>query len=214
METLKELGTRLLNGWQLSKLYTFEVAARHESFALAADGAVADAQRGEPPYQSAGRRAGDPAVVRSHRKVELTHEGKRVFWALKSSLDSLNQEILDIKNQELSGTLTVYSRPSIAQCWLVPALGDFTRRYPSISLTVLTGNDNVNMQRAGIDLAIYFDDAPSSQLSHHFLMDEAIVPVCTGGLRAPASATAEPRQSSPLYAAARSSGVEQRFRHR
>lgn len=37
METLKELGTRLLNGWQLSKLYTFEVAARHESFALAAE---------------------------------------------------------------------------------------------------------------------------------------------------------------------------------
>ncbi|MCZ5716394.1 LysR family transcriptional regulator, partial [Escherichia coli] len=62
--------------------------------------------------------------VRSHRKVELTHEGKRVYWALKSSLDTLNQEILDIKNQELSGTLTLYSRPSIAQCWLVPALGD------------------------------------------------------------------------------------------
>ncbi len=51
--------------------------------------------------------------------------------------------------------------------------GDFSRRYPAISLTVLTGNDNVNLQRAGIDLAIYFDDAPSSQLSHHFLMDEA-----------------------------------------
>lgn len=117
--------------------------------------------------------------VRSHRKVELTHEGKRVYWALKSSLDTLNQEILDIKNQELSGTLTLYSRPSIAQCWLVPALGDFTRRYPSISLTVLTGNDNVNLQRAGIDLAIYFDDAPSAQLTHHFLMDEEILPVCS-----------------------------------
>ncbi|HAO9272613.1 TPA: DNA-binding transcriptional regulator DsdC, partial [Escherichia coli] len=89
------------------------------------------------------------------------------------------QEILDIKNQELSGTLTLYSRPSIAQCWLVPALGDFTRRYPSISLTVLTGNDNVNLQRAGIDLAIYFDDAPSAQLTHNFLMDEEILPVCS-----------------------------------
>ncbi|MEA7515303.1 hypothetical protein ONK27_27950, partial [Salmonella enterica subsp. enterica serovar Virginia] len=42
-----------------------------------------------------------------------------------------------------------------------------TRRYPSISLTMLTGNDNVNLQRAGIDLAIYFDDAPSAQLTHH-----------------------------------------------
>lgn len=61
----------------------------------------------------------------------------------------------------------------------MPALGDFTRRYPSISLTVLTGNDNVNLQRAGIDLAIYFDDAPSAQLTHHFLMDEEILPVCS-----------------------------------
>ncbi|STR31682.1 D-serine dehydratase transcriptional activator [Klebsiella grimontii] len=36
----------------------------------------------------------------------------------KSSLGSLNQEILDIKNQELSGTLTVYSRrPSPSAGW-------------------------------------------------------------------------------------------------
>ncbi|EPC6762114.1 LysR substrate-binding domain-containing protein, partial [Escherichia coli O5:H11] len=34
-------------------------------------------------------------------------------------------------------------------------------------------------QRAGIDLAIYFDDAPSAQLTHHFLMDEEILPVCS-----------------------------------
>lgn len=27
--------------------------------------------------------------------------------------------------------------------------------------------------------AIYFDDAPSAQLTHHFLMDEAILPVCS-----------------------------------
>ncbi|MDP1045479.1 DNA-binding transcriptional regulator DsdC, partial [Klebsiella pneumoniae] len=63
--------------------------------------------------------------VLSHSKVELTREGKRVYWSLKASLDGLNQEILDIKKHELSGSLTVYSRPSIAQCWLVPALGDF-----------------------------------------------------------------------------------------
>ncbi|MDU7822888.1 MAG: DNA-binding transcriptional regulator DsdC, partial [Klebsiella sp.] len=153
--------------------------ARHESFALAAEELSLTPSAVSHRINQLEEELGIQLFVRSHRKVELTHEGKRVFWALKSSLDSLNQEILDIKNQELSGTLTVYSRPSIAQCWLVPALGDFTRRYPSISLTVLTGNDNVNMQRAGIDLAIYFDDAPSSQLSHHFLMDEAIVPVCT-----------------------------------
>ncbi|MCS5808387.1 DNA-binding transcriptional regulator DsdC [Klebsiella pneumoniae subsp. pneumoniae] len=179
MDVLITLGTRLLNGWQLSRLSTFEVAARHESFALAADELALTPSAVSHRINQLEEELGIQLFVRSHRKVELTREGKRVYWALKASLDGLNQEILDIKNQELSGSLTVYSRPSIAQCWLVPALGDFSRRYPAISLTVLTGNDNVNLQRAGIDLAIYFDDAPSSQLSHHFLMDEAIVPVCT-----------------------------------
>lgn len=179
METSREGRNRLLNGWQLSKLYTFEVAARHQSFALAADELSLSPSAVSHRINQLEEELGIQLFVRSHRKVELTHEGKRVFWALKSSLDTLNQEILDIKNQELSGTLTLYSRPSIAQCWLVPALEDFTQRYPSISLTILTGNDNLNLQRAGIDLALYFDDAPSSQLSHHFLMDEAILPVCS-----------------------------------
>ncbi|XWJ93568.1 DNA-binding transcriptional regulator DsdC [Phytobacter ursingii] len=179
MDPLRDGRNRLLNGRQLSKLSTFEVAARHQSFALAADELSLSPSAVSHRMNQLEDELGIQLFVRSHRKVELTQEGKRVFWALKSSLDTLNQEILDIKNQELSGTLTVYSRPSIAQCWLVPALGDFTRRYPSISLTVLTGNDNVNLQRAGIDLAIYFDDAPSAQLTHHFLMDEEILPVCS-----------------------------------
>ena len=37
MNDANEGRNRLLNGWQLSKMYTFEVAARHESFALAAE---------------------------------------------------------------------------------------------------------------------------------------------------------------------------------
>ncbi|HAW2779112.1 DNA-binding transcriptional regulator DsdC [Escherichia coli] len=183
MEPLREIRNRLLNGWQLSKMHTFEVAARHQSFALAAEELSLSPSAVSHRINQLEEELGIQLFVRSHRKVELTHEGKRVYWALKSSLDTLNQEILDIKNQELSGTLTLYSRPSIAQCWLVPALGDFTRRYPSISLTVLTGNDNVNLQRAGIDLAIYFDDAPSAQLTHHFLMDEEILPVCSPEFR-------------------------------
>ena len=132
MEPLREIRNRLLNGWQLSKLHTFEVAARHQSFALAAEELSLSPSAVSHRINQLEEELGIQLFVRSHRKVELTHEGKRVYWALKSSLDTLNQEILDIKNQELSGTLTLYSRPSIAQCWLVPALGDFTRRYPSI----------------------------------------------------------------------------------
>ncbi|KDT73428.1 bacterial regulatory helix-turn-helix, lysR family protein [Escherichia coli 3-373-03_S3_C3] len=132
MEPLREIRNRLLNGWQLSKMHTFEVAARHQSFALAAEELSLSPSAVSHRINQLEEELGIQLFVRSHRKVELTHEGKRVYWALKSSLDTLNQEILDIKNQELSGTLTLYSRPSIAQCWLVPALGDFTRRYLTV----------------------------------------------------------------------------------
>ncbi len=112
-------------------------------------------------------------------KWSFTHEGKRVFWALKS-LDTLNQETSIIKNQELSGTLTVcIPLSSIAQCWLVPALGILPRRYPSISSSLLTGNDNVNLQRAGISTAIYFLTMSRRRSSRTILMDEAILPVCS-----------------------------------
>lgn len=117
MDVMKEMGNRLLNGWQLSKLYTFEVAARHESFALAAEELSLTPSAVSHRINQLEEELGIQLFIRSHRKVELTREGRRVFWALKSSLDSLNQEILDIKNQELSGTLTVYSRPSRSAGW-------------------------------------------------------------------------------------------------
>lgn len=114
MEPLREIRNRLLNGWQLSKMHTFEVAARHQSFALAAEELSLSPSAVSHRINQLEEELGIQLFVRSHRKVELTHEGKRVYWALKSSLDTLNQEILDIKNQELSGTLTLYSRPSKA----------------------------------------------------------------------------------------------------
>jgi LysR family D-serine deaminase transcriptional activator len=41
---------------------------------------------------------------RFHRKVALTTEGQRIFWALTSSLEFINQEVLEIREQALSGS--------------------------------------------------------------------------------------------------------------
>lgn len=91
MDPLREVRNRLLNGWQLSKLYTFEVAARHQSFALAAEELSLSPSAVSHRINQLEDELGIQLFVRSHRKVELTHEGKRVFWALKSSLDTLNR---------------------------------------------------------------------------------------------------------------------------
>lgn len=93
MTDANEARNRLLNGWQLSKMYTFEVAARHESFALAAEELSLSPSAVSHRINLLEEELGIQLFVRSHRKVELTQEGNRVYWTLKSSLDTLNQEI-------------------------------------------------------------------------------------------------------------------------
>lgn len=143
-DVLRFIKNRPLNGAQLSRLHNFEAAARHQSFALAASEMSLSPSAVSHQINHLEEELGITLFVRSHRKVTLTPEGKRIYWTMKSSLEALNRELLDIKNQALSGTLTIYSRPSIAQCWLVPALGEFARHHPAIELNVLTGNDAVN----------------------------------------------------------------------
>ncbi len=89
--------------------------------------------------------------TRSHRKITLTEEGERIYLALNRTLNELNQEVMEVRNGEVSGELTIYSRPSFAQCWLVPRLYLFKQKHPSIELNILTGNENVNFQGYGID---------------------------------------------------------------
>lgn len=168
-----------LTGLQLSKLYTFEVAARHESFALAAEELFLTPSAVSHQINLLEKELNIKLFLRLHRKVTLTTEGKRIFSALQFSLDSLNAEIKALQNQALVGSLTIYARPSIAQCWLLPKLSDFIQRYPFIQLSILTGNENVNFQRTGIDIALYFDNQPSFQLNYQHLMDEYIIPVCS-----------------------------------
>ena len=170
---------KLLSGYQLARLHTFEAAARHGSFALAAEELSLSPSAVSHRIGTLEEELGFPLFQRFHRKVVLTAGGQRVFWALKSSLEFINQEVLEIRDQALSGSLTIHSRPSIAQCWLVPRLADFSRQHPLIELNLLTGNENINLQGYGIDLTLNFDARMPERLAIHPLMDEYMVPVCS-----------------------------------
>jgi LysR family D-serine deaminase transcriptional activator len=168
-----------INSFQLSKLHTFEVAARHCSFSLAAKELSLTPSAISHRINNLEEELSVKLFLREHRKLTLTDEGKRIFQALTRTLDDLNQEIIEVRNKEISGPLTVYSRPSFAQYWLIPRIKYFIERYPSIDLRILTGNERVNFQGYGIDLAIYYDDQIPKKLYYKELLSEFIIPVCT-----------------------------------
>lgn len=170
---------RHLSSYQLAKLHTFEVVARHCSFARAADELALTSSAVSHRIKQLEDELGVLLFYRYNRSIELTLEGKKIYAALSHSLQYLNEEILDIHSQDISGELTIYTRPSLAQCWLIPKISDFIERYPFIQLTILTGNEQVNLHGAGMDLAIYYDTDQHKDLACVELMDEWIMPVCS-----------------------------------
>ncbi|TCP93371.1 LysR family D-serine deaminase transcriptional activator [Cricetibacter osteomyelitidis] len=170
---------RMLNRYQMAKLHTFEAVARHQSFASAAEELSVTPSAVSHQINNLEDTIGFKLFHRYHRHIELTADGKKLFNSLQTILDQLNQDIWEIKNQELTGQLTIYSRPSIAQSWLIPKISSFIQKYPYITLNLLTGNEIINFHRHRIDLAIYYDDLIYSDLSCVELMKENITPVCS-----------------------------------
>lgn len=95
----------------LALLQTFEVTARHLSFTLAAhemnltQGAVSHRIRRLEMH------IGFRLFIRMTRKLALTEEGKRLLATLSHSLRAINDEIEDIRDQDLRGTLHIGIAP-------------------------------------------------------------------------------------------------------
>lgn len=86
-----------INSFQLSKLHTFEVAARHNSFSLAADELSLTPSAISHRINKLEEEIGIKLFERAHRKVELTEEGQRIYHSLQKTLNNLNQEIIGYK---------------------------------------------------------------------------------------------------------------------
>lgn len=170
---------REITGGKLARLYTFEVAARRASFAEAAAELALTPSAVSHRISQLENELGIKLFTRGHRRIELTREGERMYAAMSSSLEFLNREVQSIKNQEFAGRLAVYCRPSFAQSWLTPKIADFLDKYPLIELVIYTGNEAIDLQKMGADLAISFDAAKPERFHQEYLMDESIVPVCS-----------------------------------
>ena len=168
-----------LTSYQFSRLHTFECVARHLSFSLAAEELSITPSAVSHRINLLEKELGFLLFQRFHRRITLTPDGERMQWALNHSFDALTQEILDIKNRELTGSLTIYSHPSLVQCLLIPRIGDFIALHPTIHLNILTGQEIINLANRGVDLAMYFGRPPSDKQLDEIFMRESMVPICT-----------------------------------
>ncbi|NNA96869.1 DNA-binding transcriptional regulator DsdC [Pseudomonas gessardii] len=168
-----------LNGAHLSNLHTFLVAARHLSFARAADELCLTASAVSHRIARLEEELSLKLFHRLPRKVDLTDDGERIFKVMQHTMDTLSEAVQERSDTQIEGQLCFYARPSVAQCWLVPRLADFTARYPRIQLDVRVGNEPIDYRTRRIDLVLCYSNGEHPGLESIRLMPERMAPVCS-----------------------------------
>ncbi len=177
----------------LALLQTFEVTARHLSFTLAAhemnltQGAVSHRIRRLEMH------IGFRLFIRMTRKLALTEEGKRLLATLSHSLRAINDEIEDIRDQDLRGTLHIGIAPTLAHLWLMPRLPRFQAQWPGLNLQFRVRAGVMDFNEERVDLAIYYGATRYPDLYQQRLMAESLLPGLLPAL-SPAVSSAERRR--------------------
>ncbi|MGK5060594.1 DNA-binding transcriptional regulator DsdC [Janthinobacterium sp. LB2P49] len=166
-----------LTASQFANLHTFLVAARHASFALAAQELALTPSAVSHRIARLEASLGLRLFERLTRQVKLTQDGERIFSALQIGWEGLHAALAG--GDALTGSITVHARPSVAQCWLVPRLAGFAAQYPALSIDLRVGNDSVDFRAGQVDLALHYGDGSVPGLVSRKLMDEWLAPVCS-----------------------------------
>jgi LysR family glycine cleavage system transcriptional activator len=162
----------------LNALRTFEVAARHLSFAKAAEelrvtpSAVSLQIKGLEEY------LGVKLFERLNRSILLSDAGKLLLPGVQEAFDKIGVSLCRVKNRNDFRILTVSMAPSFAARWLVLRLDRFTVRHPSISVRIEATAALTDFNRDDVDIAVRFG---AGHYPGHYvrqLMRVEVFPVC------------------------------------
>ena len=162
-----------------SALMAFEAAARHGSFARAADelalteGAISrqigrlEAFLGVTLFERVGNR------------VRLLPNGERYAVQVRESLDRLERDSQYLMGQPSDGaSLDIATLPTFATRWLIPRLARFRDLHPNIIVHLAERMEPFVLAGSGFDAAIHFEHPAWTGMRTHRLLHETLVPVC------------------------------------
>lgn len=160
-------------------LTAFEAAARHSSFARAAEelslteGAIS---------RQIGRLEsflGVPLFERVGNRVRLLPNGERYAAQVRESLDRLDRDSQYLMGQpENAASLDIAVTPTFAMRWLIPRLPAFVRAHPNITVHLSERTEPFVLVGSGFDAAVHFDHPAWAGMRTYPLLQEILVPVC------------------------------------
>jgi LysR family glycine cleavage system transcriptional activator len=167
----------------LNALRTFEAAARHGSFTLAAaelcvtPGAVSRQVRALEDH------LGQALFARANRKVILTEAGQRYFTLISGPFAELARAGDALRREAGADRVRLDCVPTLAMHWLLQRLPGFRAAHPGLDVDMRTATGPVDLAQE-FDFAIRRDPAHFAGLMAVPLMTEWSLPVCSPAFQA------------------------------
>lgn len=160
-------------------LYTFEAAARHESFTLAArelnvtPAAVSHAIR---QFEDG---IGLKLFDRQHKRVIVTPEGAKLFQNVSQALERILSTINDLKAETSRTPVRLYVSITVATHWLLPRLARIREALPLFDLRLYTSDKLLELPDDGMSIAITGGRGAWPGCHVWLFTKEIIYPVCS-----------------------------------
>jgi LysR family glycine cleavage system transcriptional activator len=163
----------------LRALHAFEAAARHHSFAAAANELGVTPTAISHQIRQLEEACGVKLFQRRPRPLLLTSAGARLYPALRNGFDALATAMALLAEEDAQTPLRVTSPNAFASKWLVPRLPKWREENLTVALEII-GTDAVLDVRAGAtDVAIRYARKPPLDLMAHEVFRDTFVPVCS-----------------------------------
>jgi LysR family transcriptional regulator, glycine cleavage system transcriptional activator len=167
----------------LSSLRFFEAAGRHRSFRLAAAELNVTPSAVSHGIVALERALGVELFIREPRKLSLTPEGADYLPYVSEALSLIAIGTQRLPHNRANRTIAVSCAPTLASRWLLPRLHGFSKRWPTIGVTVDTSRRQVGFPVDGFDFAIRMSRATAAGAAWTRLFGERLVPVCSPAYR-------------------------------
>lgn len=164
----------------LTALRAFDAAARHMSFAQAAEELHVTPAALSYQIKSLEDHLGAPLFHRLNRAVALTEIGKTLAPGVQEAFQTLSSSWRTAQRQMDNTTLMVTAGPAFTAKWLAPRFYEFARAHPEIDLRFSATLRNLDFDRDEVDVALRFGvDKKEPGLWSFPLASEWVTPVMT-----------------------------------
>lgn len=168
----------------LPALLAFERAAAQLSFRRAARDLSLSPSAISHQIRGLEEQFGVKLFVRGARSVRLTADGERYLAKISGALAALQDASRDMlrHRRDANSELWISSLPFFTSAVLIPALPDFKRRNPHLTLRIEATHQYADFNASRVDVAIRYGREHSAGLKFEPLVAVKGLPVCAPAL--------------------------------